>query len=132
MNSEDAGDTLLVNCWIPLVDARAGNGCMQMMRGTHGQPLLPHDLRVPVPGGKHCVGIDDRDLPRLRGRDGRTECGRCSVDDRTYPKPSAGASTPDTALWDCRPVVLTCLALSPPAAIILTAWRGRPAIGTRG
>ena len=63
VNSEEAGDTLLVNCWIPLVDARAGNGCMQMMRGTHGLPLLPHDLRVPLPGGKHCVGIDDRDLP---------------------------------------------------------------------
>ena len=63
VNSEEAGDTLLVNCWIPLVDARAENGCMQMMRGTHGLPLLPHDLRVPLPNGKHCVGIDDRDLP---------------------------------------------------------------------
>ncbi len=63
VDSEKVGDTLLLNCWIPLVDARAENGCMQMMRGTHGLPLLPHDLRVPLPNGKHCVGIADRDLP---------------------------------------------------------------------
>ena len=76
LNSEEAGDTLVLNVWIPLVDARAENGCMQMMRGTHALPLLPHELQVPLPNGKHNVGIDGRDLP-----DGEIVTGEMDVGD---------------------------------------------------
>ena len=74
LNAEEAGDTLVLNFWIPLVDARAENGCMQMMRGTH--TLLPHDLHLPMPYGKEIVGIENRDLP-----DGEIVTGEVDVGD---------------------------------------------------
>jgi len=63
LDAEEAGDTLVINFWIPLVDTRMDNGCMQVMRGTHGLSLLPHNLRLPTPDGKVHVGIEDCDLP---------------------------------------------------------------------
>ena len=60
---ENAGKTLVANFWIPLVKATAQSGCMQMMRGSHRLGLLPHDLRVPLPGNGALVGISDADLP---------------------------------------------------------------------
>ena len=33
--SEEAGETLVVNAWIPLVQANKENGCMQIIRGSH-------------------------------------------------------------------------------------------------
>lgn len=76
LNADEAGDTLVLNFWIPLVDARAENGCMQMMRGTHAQPLLPHNLQLPLPDGKILVGIEDCDLP-----DGEIVTGEMNVGD---------------------------------------------------
>lgn len=76
LNADEVGDTLVLNFWIPLVDARVENGCMQMMRGTHAQPLLPHNLKLPMPDGKILVGIEDRDLP-----DGEIVTGEMNVGD---------------------------------------------------
>jgi ectoine hydroxylase-related dioxygenase (phytanoyl-CoA dioxygenase family) len=55
---EEAGDTLVVNFWIPLVNATAANGCMQVIRGSHRVGLLPHNFRVSL-----YKGIADADLP---------------------------------------------------------------------
>ena len=55
---EDAGETLFVNFWIPLVPTTVENGCLQVMRGSHRLGLLPHDYRT---ASFH--GIADGDLP---------------------------------------------------------------------
>lgn len=55
---EDAGETLIVNFWIPLVRATAENGCMQVIRGSHRSGLLPHNLREST-----FIGITEADLP---------------------------------------------------------------------
>lgn len=43
--SGDVGDLTMVNVWTPLVPARANNGCMQFIPGTHRVGLLPHEQR---------------------------------------------------------------------------------------
>ncbi len=65
---EEAGETLVVNFWIPLVKATAENGCMQVIRGSHRADLLPHDYRV-----SNYKGVAEADLP-----DG--EIATCEVD----------------------------------------------------
>lgn len=61
LNPEEAGDTLIVNFWTPLVQATEDNGCMQVMRGTHRMGVFPHrNLRDT---GKIDKGIADEDLP---------------------------------------------------------------------
>ena len=59
----EAGETLVVNFWIPLVPASAQNGCMQVIPGSHRKGLLPHNLRLETPGHKGAKGIVDADLP---------------------------------------------------------------------
>ena len=56
--AEDAGETLFVNFWIPLVEATADNGCLQVMRGSHRLGLLPHNFRTAF-----FHGIAEADLP---------------------------------------------------------------------
>ena len=60
---EEAGQTLVVNLWIPLVDATVANGCMQLVRGSHRLGLLPHNHRETTPGHKGSRGISPGDLP---------------------------------------------------------------------
>ena len=57
----DASDTLMVNFWIPLVDATRENGCMEIIAGSHRAPLIDH-VQGMGPGGNF-KGIPDEHLP---------------------------------------------------------------------
>ena len=60
---DEAGETLVVNFWIPLVKANEQNGCMQVIPGSHREGLIAHDLWLETPGHKGARGIADADLP---------------------------------------------------------------------
>ena len=53
----DAEHTLIMNFWIPLVDATAENGCVEVIPGSHRWGLLPHE-RI-----RNYHGIPDDKLP---------------------------------------------------------------------
>ena len=55
---EEAGETLVLNFWIPLVKATAENGCLQVIRGSHRAGLWAHDYRV-----SSYKGVAEADLP---------------------------------------------------------------------
>lgn len=63
LKPEEAGDTLVVNAWIPLVEATLENGCMQVIRGSHLLDLIPHNHRETMPGHKGSRGIAEDELP---------------------------------------------------------------------
>ena len=63
LDSEEAPDTLIVNLWIPLVDARVIHGCMEMIRGTQSGQLLAHDGQTVLPDGRLTAGIKEENLP---------------------------------------------------------------------
>ena len=52
----EAGETLVVNFWIPLVKATEQNGCMQVIPGSHREGLIAHDLWLETPGHKGARG----------------------------------------------------------------------------
>ncbi len=50
--------SLILTCWIPLVDADANNGCLQVMKYGHRSPVVKHGS-----GPNHYLQIEDKDLP---------------------------------------------------------------------
>ena len=60
---EEAGDTLVVNVWLPLVQATEESGCMQVIRGSHRFNLIDHNYQDPTPGHTGGKGISDVELP---------------------------------------------------------------------
>ena len=60
---EEAGETLVVNVWLPLAQAYEENGCMQVIRGSHNYDLIPHNYTDPTPGHTGGKGIGEQELP---------------------------------------------------------------------
>jgi len=60
---EEAGETLVVNVWLPMVKAYEENGCMQVIRGSHRFNLINHNYQDPAPGHTGGKGISEAELP---------------------------------------------------------------------
>ena len=60
---EEAGETLVVNVWLPLVQANEENGCMQLIRASHRFNLIDHNYQDPTPCHTGGRGISDVELP---------------------------------------------------------------------
>ena len=56
---EEADDTPILTCWLPLVDATVANGCMQVLPGVSKSGLLRHI------GGAGGATIDPEALPAI-------------------------------------------------------------------
>lgn len=63
LNPEEAGETLVVNVWLPMAKAHEENGCMQVIRGSHKYNLIPHNYNDPTPGHTGRKGISEQELP---------------------------------------------------------------------
>ncbi len=50
--------SLILTCWVPLVDADEDNGCLQVLRYGHGHTVVPHGF-----GPNHYLEIAQPDLP---------------------------------------------------------------------
>lgn len=57
----DAEETFMVNFWIPLVDATAENGCMEVIARSHRAPLIGHEHGLGP--GANFKGITEQYLP---------------------------------------------------------------------
>lgn len=63
LSDDDASNTLIVNCWIPLVPATAQNGCLQILCGSNHCGNIPHEKFTDDPDTQAPVGIRDENLP---------------------------------------------------------------------
>ncbi len=52
-------EELIITCWVPLVDATAENGCMQILPRTHRGPVVEHHTG----GNQGFLVIQDENLP---------------------------------------------------------------------
>lgn len=63
LNPEEAGDTLVVNVWLPMARAYEENGCMQVIRGSHKFDLIAHNFHEQTAGHTGGKGISEQELP---------------------------------------------------------------------
>ena len=89
--AEHCDEDLIITCWVPMVDATAGNGCMQILPRGHLGKVVAHR-----PGGNagHLV-IQDEDLPDDPGKAITAACPRGGVVFMTNRTPHC--STPNTS-----------------------------------
>lgn len=55
--SPDTGHPL-ITCWIAVTDADPGNGCLEVLPGSHRRGLLPHEVSEVHPPDKGIPGLD--------------------------------------------------------------------------
>lgn len=60
--TEDADDSEILTCWIPLTTATEAHGCLTVVPGSHDGTILTH-----CPGGDSGLEIPESVLPRDRG-----------------------------------------------------------------
>ena len=99
-----AGQTLVVNLWIPLADATLANGCMQVVRGSHRLGLLPHNHRETTPGHQGVQGHCPGRFARRRDRRRPASPGRRPADHRAPGAPLPAQYHRDGALEPGQPL----------------------------
>lgn len=89
--AEHCDQELIITCWIPLVDASAGNGCMQILPRAHGGKVVRHHTG----GNAGFLVIREADLPGDPGEAVTAACPRGGVVFMTNRTPHC--STPNTS-----------------------------------
>ncbi len=89
--AEHCDQELIITCWVPLVDATVGNGCMQILPRSHGGKVVRHHTG----GNAGFLVINDEDLPNDPGRAVAAVCPRGGAVLMTNRTPHC--STPNTS-----------------------------------
>lgn len=88
--------SLIITCWIPLVDATPENGCLQVLPGLHRGGILPH--RTGGPGGYLIIEESDLPLPSDQAVTVPVPCGGVLLMTNLTPHCSTPSRT-DTIRW---------------------------------